>query len=132
MNKILDLKTILEMGDKKDEGHHINVIFLIKVNVLQKITDRNAIGLEICRTPPVLSGGTSSGLFTFSSLDTANRMVQTKHLHGFCPSNSKSGWSGSSRAYHLYLLTGCGLRETPASPSGMCICLPSRLTMSWL
>lgn len=46
MNKVLGLKTILEVGDKKDKGYHINVIFLIEITVLQNITDRNAGRLE--------------------------------------------------------------------------------------
>lgn len=36
------------MGDKKDKVHQINMIFLIKGSVLQKIMDRNAVGLEKC------------------------------------------------------------------------------------
>lgn len=132
MNKILDLKTILEMGDQKDEGHHINVIFLIKVNVLQKSTDRNAIGLEICRAPAVLSGGTSSGLFTFSSLDTANRMVQAKHLTRLLSIKQRVRMEREQQGVPPLSTYRLWLEENPSLPKWECVCFPRRLTMCWL
>lgn len=44
VNKSLSFETILEMGDKKDRVHHLNMIFLFKVSVLHKVMDGNAVG----------------------------------------------------------------------------------------